>query len=412
MSVISNAPAAGFMPDRLKEAREARGINTMVQLAGLLGRSASTVSRWEDGKTVPTVENVAELARALNVRAEHFYRPKIDHGPAPSFFRSLASAKVRDRDRQRARMSWLQDISHVVQHYVEFPTVDIPDVLAGESYLTLREEDLERIAIELRKYWTLGLGPLGDAVALMERVGFVVAVDEVGTTKLDGLCRWSSVDDRPYVLLAADKMNFVRRQMDAIHEMAHAVLHRHVDMAGLRENFELIEAQAFRLASAFLLPSTTYPLDIRRPSLNTLLMLKRKWRVSIKAQIKRCADLSLIDDDAVTQLYKYHSAKGWNKEEPLDREFPLQTPRLLAQALGVIVEQSGRQKRELLEFEFTIPAPDIEQLAGLSEGWFGQETGSVVKWRGNAVGDGVLKTDGGTVIGFAAALARRQQEQK
>ena len=195
---------------------------------------------------------------------------------------------------------------------MDLPSADLPDVLGNSSYKQLREDDIERIALDMRNHWKMGEGPCTDMVALLERVGVVVGTIEMGTTKLDGVCTWSASEDRPHILLATDKMSFPRRQMDAAHEMAHAILHKNVSADDLKKDLKQIEAQAFRLASAFLLPSTTYPLEVRRPSLAVLLSLKEKWRVSIKAQIKRLADLDLIPEAHAIDLYKLYSAKGWN----------------------------------------------------------------------------------------------------
>jgi hypothetical protein len=48
--------------------------------------------------------------------------------------------------------------------------------------------------------------------------------------------------------------------------------------------------------------------------------LKERWRVSTKAQIKRLATLEIIPPERATDLYKLYSAKGWNREEPFDRD--------------------------------------------------------------------------------------------
>jgi Zn-dependent peptidase ImmA (M78 family) len=117
----------------------------------------------------------------------------------------------------------MQEISSVLQHYVDFPAIDFPDVLGGASYKQLRDNDIERIALDLRRHWRVGEGPCADMVAVLERVGAVVSTIEMGTAKLDGLCSWSASEGRPHILLATDKMSFPRRQMDAAHEMAHAV---------------------------------------------------------------------------------------------------------------------------------------------------------------------------------------------
>jgi Zn-dependent peptidase ImmA (M78 family)/transcriptional regulator with XRE-family HTH domain len=367
-----------FIAARLKEARDARGVTTLIGLAGLLGVNTSSVSRWEDGKSAPTDEKVMELASKFNLRPSYFLRPPIDHGEAPVFFRSLASARKRDIGRQLARLRWFQEIAAIIHHYANLPPVVIPDALMRISYRQLRDEDIEQIAHDLRQAWKLGDQPISNVVDVLERAGFVVGADEMGTTALDGLCNWSMHDDRPYILLAKDKMSFFRRQMDAAHEMAHAILHRHVTADELKMDFDLIERQAFRLASAFLMPASSFALEARSPNLSTLVRLKDRWRVSIKAMIRRCSDLKIISSDAAVQLYKYYSAKGWSREEPLDRSVPVAKPRLLAQALGMIVDGGLRTKEELLANEFIISARDIEELLCLEEGWFAAQTGQVI----------------------------------
>lgn len=368
----------GFVPGRLSEARAARRIPSMSALARGMSLNPSTVSRWEDGSSAPDTEALIRLANHLDVRQEYFLRPVHDAG-RPVFLRSLASTLVRDLDYQRAQMRWLQEISHAVEHYVDLPAVDLPDVLNGATYRQLRDEDIERIALDLRRHWRIGEGPCTDVVALMERVGVVVGVIEMGTAKLDGLCSWSPTDGRPHVLLASDKMSFARRQMDAAHELAHALLHQNVTGEDLKRDLKFIETQAFRLASAFLLPSTTYPIEVRAPSLASLVVSKERWRVSIKAQIKRLSDLEVIPPEFSTHLYKLYSAKGWSREEPLDRQWVPSEPRILRDALHLIVDENVRTKEDLLALEFAISAADVEILAGLPAGWFAHERAEVVR---------------------------------
>ncbi len=367
----------GFVPERLAEARAARRISSKSALARLLSVNASTVSRWEDGTSAPDDAALAILASELRVRREYFLRPVFDV-EHPMFKRSLSSNLVRDLDYQSSQMRWLLEASSILQHYVDFPLIDIPDVLSGASYRQLRDEDIERIALDLRHHWGIGEGPCTDVVALLERIGCIVSCIEMGTSKLDGLCAWSRQENRPHILLATDKMAFPRRQMDAAHELAHVVLHREVTDEQFKRDLKFIEAQAFRLASAFLLPSTTYPLEVMRPSLASLLSLKERWRVSIKAQIKRLDDLELIPSDHATHLYKLYSAKGWSKGEPLDLEWDVPSPRLLAEAMNLIISSGIRTKADLLAVEFTMHAGDIENITNLPPGWFNRPAGEVV----------------------------------
>ena len=389
----------GFVPERLTEARAARRITSKSSLARLLSVNPSTVGRWEDGRSAPDEGAWAELATKLSVRPEFFLRPVFASRRA-LFYRSLSSTLSVDLEYQHAQMHWLQEISAMVQHYIDLPKIDIPDVLGGASYRQLREEDIERIALDLRRHWRLGEGPCMEMVALLERIGVVVAAIEMGTAKLDGLCGWSDSECRPHILLATDKMSFARRQMDAAHEMAHAVLHKDVSEADLKKNLADIEKQAFRLASAFLLPSTTYPYEVTRPSLAMLRTLKERWRVSIKAQIKRLADLGIIPPEHATDLYKMHSAKGWNREEPFDREWAIPEPRNLADAMNLIVDSGARTKADLLAVEFAMSQGDVENLANLPPGWFSQKPAEIVQLRQDAPRLSPQGTNPGVVLPF------------
>jgi len=378
----------GFVPARLTEARQARRIPSMAALARLMSFNPSTVSRWEDddSTSAPEGEALALLANQFGVRQEFFLRPVFD-SPRPTFLRSLSTTRIRDLDYQRVQMRWLQEISHVVEHYVDFPAVDIPDVLGNKTYLQLEDEDLDAIALDLRRHWNMGDGPCTDIVGLMERVGFIIGVIEMGTTKLDGLCSWSPIDERPHVLLSSDKHCFTRRQMDAAHEMAHAILHRNVGAGELEKNLPLIESQAFRLGSAFLMPPTTYPVEVRSPSLASLLPLKERWRVSVKAQITRLKDLEVITPEYATHLYKTYSAKGWTRGEPWDDTWVPVEPRALKEALNVIVDEGVRSKADLLGVEFTISAGDVENLTGLPHGWFTRDA-EIVQLKRDRAGSG------------------------
>jgi Zn-dependent peptidase ImmA (M78 family)/transcriptional regulator with XRE-family HTH domain len=389
----------GFIGERLTEARAARRLASMSELARRLSVNASTVARWEDGSSAPDADAMTSLTNALQVRREFFLRPVFKTKRAV-FHRSLASTLVRDIDYQQSQMNWLQELSSVLQHYIDLPAVDIPDVLNGASYKQLRDDDIERIALDLRRHWKIGEGPCADVVALLERVGVVVGTIEMGTSKLDGLCSWSASEDRPHILLATDKMSFPRRQMDAAHELAHAVLHKNVTEEEFKRDLKPIETQAFRLASALLLPSTTYPQEVRRPSLAMLLSLKERWRVSIKAQIKRLADLDIIPDTHATDLYKLYSAKGWNREEPLDHEWPITEPRSLADGLNLVVDSSVRTKADLLAVEFTTSAGDIENLACLPPGWFSARAAEVVQLKHHGTGSAPRAGGVGVVVPF------------
>nr|WP_295888610.1 ImmA/IrrE family metallo-endopeptidase [uncultured Devosia sp.] len=256
----------------------------------------------------------------------------------------------------------------MAEHYAHLPTLSLPDIANGVGFKSLREEDIEGVAAQLRHHWGIGLKPVPNMITLLESNGIVVATEIMDTTRLDGISTWDASAGRPYMLIADDKQSFARRQFDCAHELGHIVLHRHVSEAELAANFEVIESQANRFASAFLLPGAQFPLDVTDTTMWGLERLKTRWKVSMKAQIMRLRQLEIISSETATRLFKSYSAKGYSKGEPYDDVWPLQKPSLLADIFRALIE-SGMSKAELAR-DIVLSPNDVESLSGLPSGWF------------------------------------------
>lgn len=89
----------------------------------------------------------------------------------------------------------------------------------------------------------------------------------------------------------------------------------------------------------------------------------------------------MLEAEEARQLYKYYSARGWTREEPLDRTTPVARPQYLGRALQMIVDGKVRSKAELVSQDFVFPGDDVAALVGLPRDWF--ETGEVVELRLN-----------------------------
>jgi Zn-dependent peptidase ImmA (M78 family) len=367
----------GFRAERLVEARDSRGL-TQVALAELINRTSSSISRWEGGGQSPEPEAVEALARALNVPVAFFLRPLPDHGPAPMFFRSMASTTQSVRKRTQARMRWAQDIALSLQEWVDLPEVNVPR-LDVTDHREVRDEDIEHMANDCRIAWELGAGPIADVLLVLENAGIAVVKEEVGTVKMDGLSNWSAADGRPYVLIARDKDACVRSRMDAAHELGHLVLHHSLKPKALNNSadFKEIERQAFDFAGAFLMPAESFSAEIWSPSLNAFLALKERWKASVGAMIMRCAKLDMLSEEHQRRLWKYYSARGWRRSEPLDDELAPEHPRLLSRAVRLLVEEKVRTRDALLS-DFRLPGSDVEALCALPRGYMTTQPADVV----------------------------------
>jgi hypothetical protein len=78
----------------------------------------------------------------------------------------------------------------------------------------------------------------------------------------------------------------------------------------------------------------------------------------------------MIDESYRTQIWKYYSARGWRKNEPLDDELATENPRLLSRSIQLLVDEKVVSKDELLS-EICLNAGDVESLSGLPKGFLG-----------------------------------------
>lgn len=304
------------------------------------------------------------------------------------------------RNKARARLGFVEAIEETLSQYVDLPDVDVPDLLKDRDYRTLRRDDFDFYAAALREYWELGDGPIEDLLLVIENAGIIIAEDEIGSVKLDGVSWWSKFTGRPYMLVAQDKNVAVRRRLDAAHEMAHIVLHRHVGPDDLKRDFRLIEEQAMAFAGAFLMPAETFGSDVYSNSLDALLALKPKWKVSVGAMIKRLGHLDAISAPYERRLWQYYSYRKWRTREPLDDIIPVEQPQNLRGSIELLIEDGFISRRELLR-ETGLSSEDVRSLTGLPTGFFDTDPPNIVRLKPSVRGQsGSADSDSGTILPF------------
>lgn len=294
-----------------------------------------------------------------------------------------------------ARMEWLEEVSSQLEEFVDYPAVNLP------SYEFKRLSEITDCAIEeaaeaCRKLWNLGDAPVGDSLLLLENAGTVVALEETGIAKIEGLSAWSA-SGRPLVLLCADKGNAFRSRFDAAHELGHLVLHRYIEATGDAASHKMMEAQAHRFAGAFLLPARGFVSEVSTPvSLQALVFLKQRWGVSVAAMIMRLKALGVISEDDYLRLIKHRSAKWGNKREPLDDERTPEQPRLLKRTMELLINE-GVIRADGLSDMLGISSRDVESMFGLPVGYLSGKQADIVELsikRRDAVDEVAVTTSG------------------
>jgi len=322
--------AALFDRNRLRVARELRGL-TQVQLAREAGSvTSASLSQFENGHTRPSAATLRRLAVALRVPLRFFATPA--HPPtqerADGFFRSLRSTSPRDRQQALAYVQLARELALELEKFVTLPELDLP-----RAHFTPVEQglarDIESIAIDVRNHWKIPDGPIDNLVRTLEKNGVLVIRFRVSTEKVDAFC--VAFPDRPVIALGADKGLRDRSRFDAAHELAHLIMH------GTQVGDKIVERQANEFAAAFLMPADDIMDELpSRADWPTLLRLKAKWHVSIAALLVRAKTLNVMDEHSYTQAWKALSVRGWRKHEPGDIGKP-EVPVLLQRALDLTI---------------------------------------------------------------------------
>lgn len=354
----------GFEPGRLIQALAARGLS-QVALASMVGVSPATISKWKSGQQSPEAETLVNLSKVINVAPEWFTRPLPEKCSLP-LFRSNASAHANARAMLEARLEWTQDIALALSEFVDFPEINLPK-RAFTNPEQITNADIEDAADECRDLWNLGRRAIPDLAMAVEGAGVILVREETGAASIEGLSAWSPALNRPIVLLSADKQNGFRSRFDLAHELGHLILHKGIDRSTDPARHKLMEDQAHRFAGAFLLPAETFAADVKSPvTLDSLLLLKQRWGVSVAAMVMRLWALKVIDDDAKGLLFKRRSARWGVKAEPGDDGRAPEQTRLLKRTIELLAS-SGVMPVDAVSAYIGLAANDIEMLTGLPE---------------------------------------------
>ena len=167
------------------------------------------------------------------------------------------------------------------------------------------------------------------------------------------------------------KQNAFRSRADIAHELGHLLLHRYVRREFLDDplTFKLMEKQAWRFAQGFLLPEQPFLKDVYSLSLDTLLSLKPKWKVSVAFMLQRIFDLDIIGIEKYGNYRKYLAQRNWLRSEPYDAETKPEQPLMLWKMVEYLRDQRIQTPEQLISSMEMNPAY-VEQLLQTPTGFF------------------------------------------
>lgn len=360
-----------FNGERLKKARIYRGL-TVAELAEQVNCHRQTLSMYEISRSQPTDKKLVDrLSLALNFPVKFFYEHPASNAEGTVYFRSLLTTNKKYRNEQIVKMDFLFQIYSLLQDYISFPTYEP---------LNLPENIMpEEAAYALRDSWGLGRAPIDNIISVLEHHGILVTSFSTSTNDVDAFSQFVGTSDTPTYLIAYsnNKTSAARIHFDIAHELGHICLHEwSEDIEELsKEEFKRREHEANDFAAAFLLPEDTFKRDAEAgpQTIAYYKQLKKKWKVSIAAMIRRSEKLNIITKEDYQSLIRIMQRRGQRKEEPLDDVLITAPPTLLKASVMMLLQQNVFTAKEFMdelssEYGLSIRPVEVEYLLDLPAG--------------------------------------------
>jgi Zn-dependent peptidase ImmA (M78 family)/DNA-binding XRE family transcriptional regulator len=324
---------ADINPAMLILAREYAGL-TQKELAERAGISQSKVSKYESGILRVSDGDLAEISRVVDFPRSFFEQTDkvYGFGSACFYHRKRQAMPVNELRIIHAKSNILRMHVHRLMRGVEIETdnrfcrMDIDDYGSPEE-----------VARKIRGTWSLPMGPIQDLVAAIENAGGIVWKLSFGTRRLDAVSQVAP--GMPPIFIINADIPGDRLRYTLAHELGHILMHH-------TPNVEM-ERQADQFASEFLMPAAECRSWLRRLSLHKLPDLKRYWKVSMAALIKRAFDVGEITERHYRTLFTQISKHGWRVNEPV--EIATEEPSVLRDMLAVHFRELRLSGAEICE---------------------------------------------------------------
>lgn len=326
---------------RLKQARLLAGM-TQRELARALSDNgykitAAAISKYEKERSFPTAQFMLLASGVLNVPGSYFL-----HQPDTTVQWTAFRKQSRfGKKKQEAVMAYASDLVElqIELHSILYPDSppDLPAPAIARNY-----EDAEEIAEQVRTAWDVGNRPLDNLVQTAEDRGVIVIGWDDESGRFDGLSGWCG--EYPITVINANR-SADRKRFNLAHEIGHLVMdtsHSSVDD----------ERLAHRFAAALLVPGEHAYHELGRERRNLdwgeLMVLKRKYGLSMAAWVRRAKDLKIISEHCYEALNIERSTLGWRQCEPVEYlgdEEPLQLKQMVQRVVAEGLVSPDRMTR-------------------------------------------------------------------
>ena len=307
-----------MMGDRIRLARRKSGYSLRTLSAAIAGRvSPQMIGKYERNESMPRSSVIIALAEVLDVTIDYLF-DRWDLKLGAIEFRAMPNASQRARSKLEVEvLSWLD-------RYLQIEAIlelDAPEwrFPLETSPVRIGDGDVEELAESLRIAWRLGAGPISNMTEFLESRGLrVLCIPMAGSISGLTCVASSSTSERKFPAIIVNRSHTLeRRRFTLAHELGHRLLQTDNPEVADREHW------ATRFAGALLMPREHLLREVGEHrnsfSYQELVHVKRIYRVSGVALLKRLKELNVITQSTLTCMFQ-SVAEGWRTSEPEELE--------------------------------------------------------------------------------------------
>jgi Zn-dependent peptidase ImmA (M78 family)/transcriptional regulator with XRE-family HTH domain len=327
--------------NRLRQARLMAGFTQDETVSRLrIKITKAALSNYEQGKRTPHASVLYALAEAYNRPVTWFSKPE---SLSVKWFAYRAAASLGQTKRERIEL----EICERLEQEMVIRSLYMEE--SGPGFPKRREcvclEDADDLAIRLRKTWKMGLDCVESVTQCLENQGAVIVHHRPYLGEgFDGLS--ATVNEQIPLLVVNPDVSIDRLRFDLLHEAGHVLMDTS-NLSNPKEEEKLVN----RFAASFLVPPEVLKSELGGPrrnlTLSELLVLKKKYGMSVGAWIYAASAHRVISKPLTDSLWRERAARGWAKTEP-DVFHGEETPLRLSQMALRAVTEGALSSTEVL----------------------------------------------------------------
>lgn len=299
-----------MLAKKIKQLRLSRGWSLdelVAHIGGVVTKQA--ISKYELGLDQPSAPVLAKIASAFNLKtiqllSEPKYRIEFIAYRKRSALRKKEQARIENYAKER-----LEERLRIQNLVCPNMALTVP----VQKFNINRLEDVEKAADTIRTDWNLGKDQISSVTGVLEnKLIHILEVD--ANEKFDGMAAVAYEDHhvKGVAIVVRKGTPGERQRLNLAHELGHLVLKvsQSVDE----------EKAAFRFGAAFLAPKEWISRevgDVRTAiEIQELLILKKKFGMSLQSILYRLKELNIISETYYVQWVRCVNKSGWKKQEP------------------------------------------------------------------------------------------------